>query len=188
MGDEDLAHTGGAGGRHQQHDLGRRKVAGAQDGVVLGDEPQNFLDDGFEAVAFQHGEAGRAMGARVAHGREGGHPDFHRAQPQGGLHRRGVEPAHGIVERQAAKNVDAGHQALHQLGPAGGEGGMRLEQDGAHTALGGLAGGFHIVHLARRDVGRGMDVHVDGASEIDAGGGSFKLAHRATTRFSAADW
>ena len=101
-------------------------------------------------------------------GRQGRHPDFGGAQAKRDLDRGRVDPADGVVEREPAEDPDAGDDLLDQVGAVGRQGDVRLDQHRPHAARRGRPRHAEVVQLAWPHVGRGVDVEVDDAAQIDA--------------------
>ena len=85
---------------------------------------------------------------------------LHAPHPFDGLR---IEPAHRVVERDAAEHLDARHVLADEVRAIGGVGHVVLEDHRFHLARGGQRGELVVVERPAEDVGRRVGVEVDQA-------------------------
>ena len=116
-------------------------------------------------------------------GVDGREPDSPRALPGRDLDGERVHSADGGVERDRAERRHLGDDAADDGSPLGGRAVVRLEDEAGEPELGEAVRERDVVDLPLDDVGRDVDVGVEGAAEKLPGAlGRDKVGHVGDTR------
>jgi hypothetical protein len=167
MSDEHTANADGAGAFQQDTRLAGTEMARSKDAAGGPDELEDVLDLGPEpAVFIDSGEtAGLTEGAAVVERGTGRHPYLLRTELQRDLDRGRVEAADGLIQNDPAEDPDAGHDLRDEPGSLDRRELVTFDEKRAHTGSRGFTRELEVVVAAGIDVGRAVDVEVDGAFE-----------------------
>lgn len=175
VGHDDFFHAGLFCGRNQHEGLRRRTVAGFKHQIVLGNDLKNFREFRHGLPILDHRDKRQILAGLTHLGLAvlGRQPDDFAAvaldlhHPAHGL---GVEAAHGTIQHNSTKNLDAAdfmHRGLRAIG--GGEV-MVFQDDGAHAVRLGLADEGKIIEGTLRHVRRGVAMEINDPRQGIGGG------------------